>query len=450
MRAAAEFDGIFAGFQHPHPVAVFLTKEGQRAHFGSGLALHLCVFDGTVGQDLFVHKVLNLAQFGISQRIEVVEVKPQTIRPDKGALLFDVTAQNLAQGPVDQVHGCVVALNFLAPDAVDLGDNLVTDADLLQHFGVRHQMARQISNGFCGVGDLQDRATVRQGQGSDVTQLTATLGVKRGAIKEHFGAVCTLDQASDARGHFMGIAADKFSGAFGIHDLAVGGCVVCDSALFALGPGTFALVCHQGGKGICVNGPAVILRNFRSDLQRKTVGVMQHKGDLAGQFLVALIALQFGFQNAEAGFQGAAELDLFTRQCLAKTRRLFGQFGIIFLVGFDHHIRHVRHNFLFYPKQISKPYRAADDPAQDVSAPFVAGDDPVRNQEGGRTHVVGNHPQGAVVFVVVAKGAARNARAFLHQCIQSVAGIKRGAATQHPDKTLKARAGVHVLMRQGC
>ena len=158
VRTAAQLDRR-AGIEHPHGVAVLLTEERDRAEpLGLGLA-RLEVTHRDVGDDLRVREPLDLDQLLGGDRLVVAEVEPQPVGRDQRAGLLHVGTEHLAQRPVQDVRGRVVAPDAVAPDAVDrrghgvaLGDRAGPDARL-----VHGQHARQP---VAGVLDVEDAAVV--------------------------------------------------------------------------------------------------------------------------------------------------------------------------------------------------------------------------------------------------------------------------------------------------
>ena len=65
-----------------------------------------------------------------ADRLVVAEVEAQPVGRHQRALLLDVVAQHLAQGPVQQVGGGVVAADGVAALDVDGGGGLLAGHDL--------------------------------------------------------------------------------------------------------------------------------------------------------------------------------------------------------------------------------------------------------------------------------------------------------------------------------
>ena len=114
VATAAELNAV-AKLHDAHLVAVLLAEEGDGAQFlgllDGGVAM---VLQGQVLSDLIVHQSLHLAQFLGCHLLEVREVEAQVFGRHERTLLFDVRAQHLSQGLVEEVRGGVVGLDGTA------------------------------------------------------------------------------------------------------------------------------------------------------------------------------------------------------------------------------------------------------------------------------------------------------------------------------------------------
>ena len=118
VRAAAELDAV-AKLHDAHFVAVLLTEEGHSAHFLGFFDVDVAmVLQGQVFADARVDQAFHLAQLLGRDFLEVGEVETQTVGRDERAFLFDVVAEDFAQGLIHEVRGGVVG--FGATTAVDI------------------------------------------------------------------------------------------------------------------------------------------------------------------------------------------------------------------------------------------------------------------------------------------------------------------------------------------
>ncbi len=128
--AAAQLGRVRTGLEHPHDVAVLVAEEGDGAELLGELLRGLVVAHRIVGEDLGVGEVLDADELVGRDGLVVAEVEPQAVGVDQRALLLDVLAEHLAQGPVQQVGGGVVAADGVAPIDVDGHDRVLPLGDL--------------------------------------------------------------------------------------------------------------------------------------------------------------------------------------------------------------------------------------------------------------------------------------------------------------------------------
>ena len=100
------------------------------------------------------------------------------------------------------------------------------------------------------------------------------------------------------------------------------------------------------------------------------------------------------------------------------------------------------------PQQPPVPRRPAQQPPQHVAPPLVGGHDAVAYHEGGGTDVIGDHPQGHVLLLVLSVGHPRDFADVLHDVLDGV-HLKEVAHPLHDaGQPLQAHAGVDVGMLQ--
>ena len=183
VRAAAQL-GRRAGFEHAHDLAVLLAEERDRADaFGLGLR-GLVVAHRRVGDHLLVGEPLDLRELLGRDRVVMAEVEAQPIGRHHRAGLLHVRAEHLAQRPVQDVGGGVVAADAVAAHGVDRGFHLVADLDraaadhaLVHDHRTGHAVARVLHVEH-GAVDLRDPARV--------ADLAARLRVEGRAVEHDF------------------------------------------------------------------------------------------------------------------------------------------------------------------------------------------------------------------------------------------------------------------------
>src|SRR5690606_19688861 len=183
-------------------------------------------------------QVLDLPDLFGGQRLVVAEVEPQPVGRDQRALLLDVLAQHLAQGPVEDVGAGVVAPDGVAPLAVDAGVGLLADLDrALPH---PHDVLVQAGQRVDGVDHLGHAGGRDDDAG--VAHLAAGLGVEGRAVEVD----AVADDADDGGLRLVLLAAGELGRAVLGQQLLLAGHLVAGghAARLAVGPGPPALLLH--------------------------------------------------------------------------------------------------------------------------------------------------------------------------------------------------------------
>jgi hypothetical protein len=151
------------------------------------------VAHGGVADDLGIRQRLDAVELFATHRFVVAEVEAEPVRRDQRPRLLHVRAEHLAQGPVEDVGGGVVAADGVAARTVDARHRLVAlgDGSRLDHAAVQHQ-ARQavlrVVDAHPGTGRRLDHP--------GVADLPTGLGIERRAVEHdaHRGAGVGLRQ----------------------------------------------------------------------------------------------------------------------------------------------------------------------------------------------------------------------------------------------------------------
>ena len=162
--------------------------------------------------------------------------------------------------------------------------------------------------------------------------------------------------------------------------------------LRASGTGALALLGHAALEALAVNLDAALGANFRRDLNREAVGVMQGEGLFARQH-GTLKLLEGLFQEALALAQRGAEALLLGQDELALELAVLDDLGV--------HMAHEAHNLVdvlveeraLDADEMRLHNGAAQQAAQHVAAALVGRQDAVGDHEGHRAAVVGNDTQ---------------------------------------------------------
>ena len=197
--AAAQLGRVRAGLEHAHDVAVLVAEERDGAELLGVVLRGLVVADRDVGEDVVRSTRSSISADLLGRdRLVVAEVEAQPVGRHERALLLHVVAEHLAQRPVQEVGGGVVAADGVAArrrrsrrstswPGVDLA------LDDARHVAVQAGQRRTaVSSTSARAGVGRDRA--------GVADLAAGLGVERRAVEDDARPVVagSATTASDA------------------------------------------------------------------------------------------------------------------------------------------------------------------------------------------------------------------------------------------------------------
>ena len=179
VRAAAEFLGIAADVDDADALAVFVAEEGEHV-IGLLVVVDLVDLDRGVLQDLPIDELLALLDLRVGQRLEMGEVEAHPVGGLVRAELADMRAKHLAQRPVDQMGGGVVAVDRPAAVEIDVEGGRSAGSRERRVGGNLVQMAAGLVLAAIDEVDLEpaDKSVAR------IADLTAHLGVE-GRLVEH-------------------------------------------------------------------------------------------------------------------------------------------------------------------------------------------------------------------------------------------------------------------------
>ena len=181
MGAAAQLHRMAAGFEHPHQLSVLLPEEGDRADLPGMVEGGLVVAARLVAEHFGVDQVLHVGDLLRREGLVVAEVETETVGTDPRSLLLHVVAEHLAQRPVQDVGGGVVAPDAGPAIGVHRRGDLVPDSQLavdgLDDVNV------EVGHSVDGVDDPHPGPGRLAGDLAGVSDLTAALGVERRAVQ---------------------------------------------------------------------------------------------------------------------------------------------------------------------------------------------------------------------------------------------------------------------------
>ncbi|GBF31521.1 hypothetical protein MnTg04_01482 [bacterium MnTg04] len=177
MGSATQLGGKIAHAHDPHPVAVFLAKQGHgagadRIVIAHGPALRLSVFP-----DFEVDPALDLHQLLRTERLKVREIEAQPVGCDQRAFLGYMVAEQSSQCGMQQVGGRVIQDYVIAPPGIDRGRKLIAFVDAA--FDDRAVMHDSIAR-FSAI--LDSKLDAFCAQHTRVTDLTTAFAIERRAV----------------------------------------------------------------------------------------------------------------------------------------------------------------------------------------------------------------------------------------------------------------------------
>ena len=109
MRAAAQLLAEVGDVHHPHPVAIFVVEEGQRAGLDRLVESHLLRFHAIIVPDPLVDDPLELLELALGHRPGMREIEPQPVGRHQRARLLDPFAEQFPQRRVQHMRGGMIA-----------------------------------------------------------------------------------------------------------------------------------------------------------------------------------------------------------------------------------------------------------------------------------------------------------------------------------------------------
>ena len=155
MGTSAELFGEVSHRYDSYILAVFLTKEGHSACLLGRLHIHDLGDNRKICLDLFIYQSLYLLDLLLGHRLEMSEVKTQSVRSYERTFLLYMRTENGLQCFLEQMGGAVVFAGVGAGCCVNGKSHLVAD---LEHafYHMAHMAKHFVSTGGCGIRPLLD------------------------------------------------------------------------------------------------------------------------------------------------------------------------------------------------------------------------------------------------------------------------------------------------------
>ena len=370
--------------------------------------------------------------------------------------LLHVGAEHLAQRPVEDVGGGVVAADGVAPGAVDAGGGLVAlgDRALFHHAAVEDQPGQAVLR----VVDAHPRAR-RRLEHPGVADLPTGLGVERRAVEHdaHRGAGVGLGEPlapADERAHLRAdglvlLAAGEVGRAELVDQLAVelerrALALAAGGLVRFLGAG--ALLLHPRVEAVDVDAASTFPRDLAREVDREPERVVQEERVVAGD----VAAPEHAVEQVEPARQGLTEALLLAAHDPEDQLALLHDLGVRTAHHLDGGLDQRRRDELLGAEQERVAHRAPDDAPQHVAALLVRRHHAVGDEERHRAAVLGEDAQRDVARgpgerAVLDAGDGLRRR---DQRPEDVDVPHRRGVLQHGEVALEPGAGVDARRRQ--
>ena len=386
MCAAAEFAGedtvVPSHGDHADLGAVLLGEEGHGPGLHGFIVIHYLGGNGHVGQNGGVHLTLDGSDFIGRHSLNVAEVEAEMVGIHKGAGLFDVGTEDLAQGSLKKVRGGMVAGHGHAAFPVHGESHLTVNAQ--GAFGDFNGMYIKCGIGFDGVCDICHIFFICHGAG--IAFLAAGFSVEGSAVghDEAFaslgefltGDALTVEKSDDAAlaGELRVSCEDAFDAVIGelLENIRTGALAEQADLLLAFA-GTGALFGHEAVKALHIDGEALLAGHVGHDVQRETVGVGEQEAEGAGNLgdVLAAAFCHLVLEETQPFVQGLREADFFLMHDAADEVSVFPEFGEVVAHDFNDLADDFVQERLVDADKRGEAQGAADEAAQDVAAAFI-------------------------------------------------------------------------------
>ena len=451
--AAAKLNAVAAHVHHADDVAVFLAEKG-------GGAAALCLGDGhlpdvhiVAGEDSFVDHVLHLSQLLGGDGGEVGEVKTQEVRLHQGSCLVHMLAQDIPQGPLEQVGGAVGAGNGGPADRADGNRGLIAQ---LQAAGFQHAVVHNLA-ALVLLDVIHVKAPVGAFDAAVVRHLAAHLGVHGGLVKDDDGLrpggdlLPKLAVGNDGKNLCLS------DGAVITHEPGVRDIL----SKFNAGPAQIAqglsglagadpLLLHELFELVLVNTHPLILAHLDGQVDGETVGIIELEGVSAGEGALpfCLVLCQQLSEDLHAGVDGSGKVFFLGLDHLGDIVLLLPKLRVLALVFMDDGVNDLIEEGLVHAQKLAVAGSPAEQAAEHIAPALVGRQNAVADHEGGAADMVGDDTQGDVHFValaVIGAGKLADLVGDVHHRVHIKQGVH--ALADH-GQTLKTHAGVNILLGQ--
>ena len=201
-------------------------------------------------------------------------------------------------------------------------------------------------------------------------------------------------------------------------------------------------------KGLAVERHALVLDHLDRQVDGEAVGVVQLERVRAGEdgLALLLVGVQKLSEDLHAAVDGLGKVLLLGADDLGDIGLTLAQLGIMAFVLVHDRIHDLIEERTVDAKQLAVAGGSSQQAAQHVAAALVAGQHAVADHKGSRADVVGDDAQGHVFLAALAVARAGDLRDLVRDVHHRVDVEQRIDILAHDSQTLKAHAGVDVLL----
>ena len=288
---SAKFTRPVAEGNDPDQIAVLLVEEGDRAGFDRLVEWELLDPAHQVRADLLVEQPQHAIDLVRRQGPGKAEIEGCVVGLHRGTSLDGLLAQDIAQGPVQEVRCRVMSRHCLTPGGIH---HCMDSIAWLQPVrGDLDAMPDRLTLGL-NIDDASRGAL--PGQRPGVGRLPAALGVKRGLVQEYVGVLRLAghrENIGDSGVAFQPVISDEPAGAPGQRR----------GKGARRDPASITLALHQGCHSLKIHAYTSLLSQLGSELDREAERVME----VEHLFGVKSSALEQRFQSLHSLAQGHPE-----------------------------------------------------------------------------------------------------------------------------------------------
>ena len=452
MRTTAELHGHIAHLDHTDNVAVLLAKHRDGALLLRFLDGQHLGHNGDAAQDRVIDEGIDREQLLGRDGLKVREVEAQTVGLNERTGLMHVIAEHRLERGVEQMRRGVAAADGHAAFHINGCRHGVAELEAAgDDLAAVHELAALV---LLDVGDLKD--ALAAADHAHVADLAAHFGIEWGLVEydnalhaAHHGlSLLALDHQRDDLRIVDGVVviADKFGGRHVLAELNACPAEVAERLARLARAGLLLL--HLLVEALAVERHALVLDHFDRQVDGEPIGVVELECVRAGEDGLALLLVggeKLG-EDLHTAVDGLGKVLFLRADDLGDIGLTLAQLGIVALVLVHDRVHDLIEERAVDTEELAMARGSSQQAAQHVAAALVAGQHAIADHEGGGADMVGDDAQGHVFLAALAVARAGNLGDLVRDVHHRV-DIKEGVnVLAHNGKTLKAHAGIDVLL----